>query len=195
MEDQETEMPRLRFIEERELDAEKRALIASAERTGAPDPRVVRIMTRSSAGIAWVKCWNSVLYEGRLPHRLKEMCRIRISVAHRCGYCSTVRSSVARAQGLDEGLVQEVLGDLSGARLSAREKAALEYADLFKAGDEPIDSDAVYEALRRHFAEDEIVELGMLCAQTVGVGRLVRSLNIVSWEEACELNPALAAKA
>jgi len=31
----------------------------------------------------------------------------------------------------------------------------------------------------------------MLCAQTVGVGRLVRSLNILSWEEACELNPAL----
>lgn len=188
-------MPRLRFIEERELDAERRALIASAERTGAPDPRVVRIMTRSSAGIAWVKCWNSVLYEGSLPHRLKEMCRIRISVAHRCGYCSTVRSNVARAQGLDEGLVQEVLGDLSGARLSARERAALEYADRFKAGDDPIDSDAVYQALARHFTEEEIVELGMLCAQTVGVGRLVRSLNIVSWEEACELNPALAAKA
>jgi alkylhydroperoxidase family enzyme len=121
------------------------------------------------------------------------MCRIRISVAHRCGYCSTVRSNVARDEGLDESLVQEVLGDLSGARrLSPREKAALEYADRFKAGDDPIDSDAVYAALRRHFAEEEIVELGMLCAQTVGVGRLVRSLNIVSWEEACEINPALA---
>ena len=185
-------MPRLRFIEERELDAEQRALIASAERTGAPDPRVVRIMVRSSAGLAWVKCWNSVLYEGRLPHRLKEMCRIRISVAHRCGYCSTVRSKVAREQGLDEALVQEVLGDLSASRLDAREKAALEYADRFKAGDEAIDSDAVYAALQRQFSEEEIVELGMLCAQTVGVGRLVRSLNIVSWEEACELNPALA---
>jgi AhpD family alkylhydroperoxidase len=184
-------MPRLRFVEERELDAEKRALIASAERTGAPDPRVVRIMVRSSAGLAWVKCWNSVLYDGRLPHRLKEMCRIRISVAHRCGYCSTVRSNVAREQGLDEALVQQVLGDLSSARLDPREKAALEYADLFKAGDDPIDSDEVYAALRRHFSEEEIVELGMLCAQTVGVGRLVRSLNIVSWEEACELNPAL----
>lgn len=188
-------MPRLRFIEERELDAERRALIAAAERTGAPDPRVVRIMTRSSAGIAWVKCWNSVLYEGRLPHKLKEMCRIRISVAHRCGYCSTVRSSVAREEGLDETLVQEVLGDLSSPRLAAREKAALEYADLFKAGDDPIDSDAVYAALRAHFSEEEIVELGMLCAQTVGVGRLVRSLNILSWEEACELNPALLARA
>jgi AhpD family alkylhydroperoxidase len=186
-------MPRLRFIEERELDAEKKALIASAERTGAPDPRVVRIMVRSSAGLAWVKCWNSVLYDGLLPHKLKEMCRVRISVAHRCGYCSTVRSNVARDDGLDERLVQEVLGELSDAhRLSAREKAALEYADLFKAGDAAIDSDAVYAALRRHFGEEEIIELGMLCAQTVGAGRLVRSLNIVSWQEACEINPALA---
>ena len=182
-------MPRLRFVEEQELDAEARALIASAERTGAPDPRVVRIMVRSSAGRAWVKCWNSVLYEGKLPHKLKEMCRIRISVAHRCGYCSTVRSNVARAEGLDEALVNDLLNQ--GARLSPREKAAIEYADLFKSGDEAIDSDDVYARLRKHFSEKEIIELGMLCAQTVGVGRLVRSLNIVSWEEACELNPSL----
>ena len=187
-------MPRLRFIEERELDVEKRALIASAERTGAPDPRVVRIMTRSSAGMAWVKCWNSVLYEGLLPHKLKEMCRIRISVAHRCGYCSTVRSHVARAEGLSEELVHEVLNDPASPRLSPRERAALEYADLFKAGDDAIDSDAVYERLREKFSDEEIIELGMLCAQTVGVGRLVRSLNIVSWEEACRLDPALAAQ-
>ena len=185
-------MPRLRFIEEQELDADRRALIASDERTGAPDPRVVRIMARSKAGIAWVKCWNTVLYEGLLPHKLKEMCRIRISVAHRCGYCSTVRSNVAKSEGLNEALVNVLLNDLSSPKLSEREKAALHYADLFKSGDEPIDNDAVYEALRRHFSEEEIIELGMLCAQTVGVGRLVRSLNILSWEEACELNPALA---
>jgi alkylhydroperoxidase family enzyme len=90
---------------------------------------------------------------------------------------------------LDEALVKDVLGARS--RLTPREKAALEYADLFKAGDDPVDSDEVYDQLRQHFSEEEIIELGMLCAQTVGVGRLVRSLNILSWEEACELNPAL----
>jgi AhpD family alkylhydroperoxidase len=182
-------MPRLDSAQEKDLDLEARALIASAERTGAPDPRVVRIMVRSSAGRAWVKCWNSVLYDGRLPHKLKEMCRIRISVAHRCGYCSTVRSKVARAEGLTEDLVEDLLHE--GTRLSPRERAALEYADLFKSGDEAIDSDAVYARLRRHFSEEEIIELGMLCAQTVGVGRLVRSLDILSWREACELNPSL----
>jgi AhpD family alkylhydroperoxidase len=185
-------MPRLRFAEEQELDAEARALIASAERTGAPDPRVVRIMVRSAAGRAWVKCWNSVLYEGSLPHKLKEMCRIRISVAHKCGYCSTVRSNVARGQGLDEQAVKDLLND--GVTLTPRERAAVEYADLFKSGDEAIDSDTVYQNLRRHFSEEEIIELGMLCAQTVGVGRLVRSLEILSWQEACALNPALAEK-
>src|SRR2546423_12338780 len=162
-------MPRLGFVEDLELDAEKRALIASAERTGAPDPRVVRIMVRSSAGMAWVKCWNSVLYEGKLPHKLKEMCRIRISVAHKCGYCSTVRSNVAKAEGLSEELVNDVLND--GRSLSPRETAALHYADLFKSGDAPIDSDAVYGRLKQHFSEEEIIELAMLCAQTLGVGR------------------------
>jgi hypothetical protein len=37
-------MPRLRFIAESEKTAHDRAMIESAERTGAPDPRVVSIV-------------------------------------------------------------------------------------------------------------------------------------------------------
>ncbi len=75
-------MPRLRFVEDREETPETRAMIESAQRTGAPDPRVVRIM--------------------------------------------------------------------------------------------------------------EIIELGLFCGETVAAGRFVRSLDIVSWAEACALNPLLA---
>jgi AhpD family alkylhydroperoxidase len=185
-------MPRIRFIEEHEQTPETRTMISSATRTGAPDPRVVSIMTRSPAGRAWVRYWNSLLYEGLLPHTLKEMCRIRISVAHQCGYCSTVRSNVAIEQGLTEALVAEALDWQASTHLTDREKAALRYADLFKSGDDAIDSDAVYEELRRHFSEEEIIELGLFCSETVGAGRLVRSMSIVSWGEACELNPLLA---
>lgn len=185
-------MPRLRYIEESEKTPQTSAMIESATRTGAPDPRVVSIMTRSAVGSAWVECWNKVLYDGVLPHKLKEMCRIKISVAHQCGYCSTVRSNVAKAEGLTEDMINDLLGNYQASRrFSAREKAALHYADLFKQGEHAIDKDEVYQELGKHFSDEEIIELGMLCAQTDGVGKFVKSLNVVSWEDACALNPNL----
>ena len=188
-------MPRLRYIAEDEKTPYAHELIESAKRSGAPDPRVVSLMTRSPLGIAWVEYWNKLLYQGVLPHKLKEMCRIRISVAHQCGYCSTVRSNVAKAEGLTEDIISELFDYSGSARLDAREKAALHYADLFKQGEHAIDKDQVYADLGKHFSDEEIIELGLFCAEVDGVGKFVKSLNVLSWEEACELNPKLNAAA
>jgi len=185
-------MPRIAYIEESKKTPQISAMIESAKKTGAPDPRVVSIMTRSEVGSAWVECWNKVLNKGVLPHKLKEMCRIKISVAHQCGYCSTVRSNVAKAEGLTEDMIGDLLGSYGTSKyFTAREKAALHYADLFKQGEHAIDKDEVYDELKNHFSDEEIIELGMLCAQTDGVGKLVKSLNVLSWEDACTLNPKL----
>ena len=184
-------MPRLRYIEETEKTVQTSAMIESAKKTGAPDPRVVSIMTRGKLGTAWVEYWNKLLYSGVLPHKLKEMCRIRISVAHQCGYCSTVRSNVAKAEGLTEEMINDLFSYQTSKHFTAREKAALHYADLFKQGEHAIDSDVVYTDLAKHFSDEEIIELGLMCAQTDGVGKFVKSLNVLSWEEACELNPKL----
>src|SRR5712692_3360402 len=184
-------MPRLRYIDESEKSPYTHELIESAKRTGAPDPRVVSLMTRGELGIAWVEYWNKLLYQGTLPHKLKEMCRIKISVAHQCGYCSTVRSHVAKAEGLTADLVTQLFDYESSKHLSEREKAALRYADAFKKGEHAIDSDEIFAELRKHFSDQEIIELGLFCAETDGVGKFVKSLNVISWQEACELNPKL----
>jgi AhpD family alkylhydroperoxidase len=184
-------MPRLRYINEDEKTVHTRELIESAKHTGAPDPRVVSLMTRSPLGIAWVEYWNKLLYQGVLPHKLKEMCRIKISVAHQCGYCSTVRSNVAKAEGLTENTINDLFDYNASTQFSAREKAALHYADLFKQGEHAIDKDQVYADLAKHFSDEEIIELGLFCAEVDGVGKFVKSLNVLSWEEACELNPKL----
>ena len=162
-------MPRISYIDDSRKTPQVTALIESAQKTGAPDPRVVSIMTRSEVGTAWVECWNKVLYKGVLPHKLKEMCRIKISVAHQCGYCSTVRSNVAKGEGLTEDVINELGSYHTSGYFTAREKAALHYAD----------------------SEEEIIELGMLCAQIDGVGKLVKSFNVLSWGDACALNPKL----
>jgi AhpD family alkylhydroperoxidase len=185
-------MPRLRYIDEAEKTARDREMIESARRTGAPDPRVVSIMLRNpKTGAAWVEYWNKLLYHGVLPHKLKELCRIKISVAHQCGYCSTVRSHVAKAEGLTENLVTQLVDYESSTQFSEREKAALRYADAFKKGEHAIDTDEIFAELHEHFSDEEIIELGLFCAETDGVGKFVRSLNVISWEEACSLNPNL----
>src|SRR3954466_5339872 len=138
-------MPRLRYIDDSKKPPKIAAMIESAKSTGAPDPRVVSIMTRSKVGTAWVECWHKRLYDGLLPHKLKEMCRIKISVAHQCGYCSTVRSNVAKAEGLTEDIINDLSCYATSDRFTPREKAALHYADLFKQGEHAIDRDDVYQ--------------------------------------------------
>jgi alkylhydroperoxidase family enzyme len=83
------------------------------------------------------------------------MCRIKISVAHHCGYCSTVRSNVAKAEGLTEDMINDLFDYSGSTRFSAREKAALHYADLLKQGEHAIDKDKVYADLARHFSDEE----------------------------------------
>jgi hypothetical protein len=102
-----------------------------------------------------------------------------------------VRSHVAKAEGLTEDLVTQLLDYESSTQFSAREKAALRYADAFKKGEHAIDSDEIFAQLHEHFSDEEIIELGLFCAETDGVGKFVRSLNVMSWEEACSLNPNL----
>jgi alkylhydroperoxidase family enzyme len=94
--------------------------------------------------------------------------------------------------GLTEDIINDLLGSYHTSKyFTVREKAALRYADLFKQGEHAIDKDEVYDELKNHFSDEEIIELGMLCAQTDGVGKLVKSFNVMSWEDACTLNPKL----
>ena len=106
-------------------------------------------------------------------------------------YCSTVRSNVAKQEGLTEETINDLSEYASSKRLSEREKAALRYADLFKQGEHAIDKAQVYSDLAGHFSDEEIIELGLFCAEVDGVGKFVKSLNVLSWEEACELDPKL----
>jgi AhpD family alkylhydroperoxidase len=61
--------------------------------------------------------------------------------------------------------------------LSDAERAALKFADLFATNHLAID-ESVYDELRRYLTEDELVELGMHCAVSLGVGRLTATWDV-----------------
>ncbi len=182
-------MPRIDYLDESELSPDAAEFLKIAESAGSPDPRVLKILFRSPIGVAWYRYWLASSNDGELPKDLKELCRVKIAFSHECGYCGTVRSAAAIAAGLTEEKVQEVWNYESSPLLSDREKAALRFADYLKHDIDKADDDAFYAELREHFSESEIVELGLWCAENVGAGSFVRTLNIITWNEACQLNP------
>ncbi len=183
--------PRIARIDPKDMSGSQKLLVDLASHNGAPDPLVASIFVRSEIGRLWLRTWNEILNGGTLPVPLKEMCRVLISTKHFCGYCSTVRSRVARENGLTEEKLMAVMDFENSPILSAREKAALRFATRFKQGDDGIDSDEVYADLKQHFTDEEIIELALLCGETDGVGKFARSLNLRSWEEACAIQPRL----
>lgn len=185
-------MPRLDYLDESELPADVRELLRNAETAGSPDPRVLKILFKSPIGVAWYRYWLASSNDGRLPKDLKELCRVKIAFDHECGYCGTVRSAAAKVVGLTEDKIQEVWRYESSPTFSTREKLALRFADHLKHDISKADDDAFYAELKQHFSDAEIVELGLWCAENVGAGSFVRTLNIISWAEACELNPRTA---
>ena len=114
---------------------------------------------------------------GTLSPRLVELVRLRIAFHNQCRSCMSVRYQSAIDDGLTEELVCSLERPTEADNLTPAEQSALRYADLFATDHLAID-DAVYDDLRAHFTEDEIVELGVHCAYTVGMGRLAATWSV-----------------
>lgn len=114
---------------------------------------------------------------GTLPPRLVELVRLRIAFHNQCRSCMSVRYQSAIDDGLTEDLVCSLAQPAEADDLSPAERSALRYADLFATDHLSID-DAVYDDLRRHFSEEELVELGVHCAYAVGMGRLAATWQV-----------------
>jgi AhpD family alkylhydroperoxidase len=181
-------MQRIRAILDAEQTEETRRRIAEAETKGAPDPRIAAVFARGDAGLAWMEFWQRLMNQGVLAHRLKELVRIRMSVAQHCGYCSSIRTARGQAEGLTEELIADSMDLETSTMLTEKEKAAIRFSLRFKAGE--VTRGETYEDIRRHFNEVEVLELAFVCWQVDGGGKMAKLINVVSWDEACSLNPA-----
>jgi alkylhydroperoxidase family enzyme len=91
-------------------------------------------------------------------------------------------------KGLAEREVQQALGDLDQAELPARTVAALRLADCLS-GDRPRVDDALWAALREHFDEGQLLELGAALTVASGWQRMIEAFGIRpdAWSEATPL--------
>jgi AhpD family alkylhydroperoxidase len=108
---------------------------------------------------AMIKLSKSVA-QGSLGERLVELVNLRISQVNGCGVCVDMHWRALVKQGADPRHLNAVAGWREAPFFSARERAALAWADAVNALPQRDDTDAAYGELREHFSETEIVELG-----------------------------------
>ena len=113
-----------------------------------------------------------------LPDRLIELLRLRIAYFNQCRSCMAIRYTDAIDDGLDEEAVCSLEQPAQAENLTEAEKAAVKYGELLATDHLRIDDD-VYDELRQHFNEAQIVELGMQAAFFVGFGRLAATYHMV----------------
>ncbi len=78
---------------------------------------------------------------------------------------------------MTEEKIAEIPHYRASEKLSAREKAAIRYAEVL-AGDHRSADRALFEELERHFTKAEIIDLGMRIMTFIGYGRLIYALGL-----------------
>jgi len=169
---------RLRAVPTDEFDPALRATLGPA----LDDPQglgLLRVLAlRPDVTSAFLTFRSALAATSTLPPRLVELVRLRIAFHNQCRSCMALRTASGAEDGVTEGLVCSLEKPQEAPDLTAAEKAALRYADLF-ATDHLAADDAVFDLLREHFTEPEIVELGVQIAVFVGFGRLSATWDLV----------------
>lgn len=143
-----------------------------AKDTTALEQGTMRIFAhRPAIAQGVISLGTGVAQDWTLGARLKELVRLRVAFHNQCRSCLAIRYSDAVNAGVDEDLVCSLENPPAAADLSEAEKIALQYADLFATNHLRID-DELFDSMRQHYSESQLVELGVWIAFCVGFGRL-----------------------
>jgi alkylhydroperoxidase family enzyme len=127
-------------------------------------------------GAAATRLVDAVYNKSILPVRVREAARMRIAQLNDCTVCLAFRADKVLVHGLDEDFYCAV-GSVDQSTLSAQERLAVEYADLFATDHARID-DAFIERLRGSFTDAEVFDLTICLSAFLGLGRTLRALGI-----------------
>jgi AhpD family alkylhydroperoxidase len=113
--------------------------------------------------------------QSSLPRTLLELVRMRASQINGCAYCLDMHSKDAMALGMPAQKLFVLDAWREAPFYTDRERAALEWTEAVTLIAEDQVPDAVFEAVRPHFSDRELVELTMAIITINGWNRLAIS--------------------
>ena len=117
-----------------------------------------------------------------LETSLLELVRFRTSQINGCAYCLDMHSKDARAEGESEQRLYALSAWRETPFFSDRERAALEWTEAITLVSEGHAPDEVYEAVREHFTDEELVNLTLAIVTINGWNRFAIGFRAVPGE-------------
>jgi alkylhydroperoxidase family enzyme len=155
-------MARISYIEEKD-HAELAELIGKirAGRRGALINVYKLLLHAPPLAAIWLDFVSAARFKTELDGRLREIVIIRVAHLNRTTYVFKQHvPELSAREGLSDAECAALADWRNAASFSARERAALAYTDAMTR--DVAVPDAVFEALRPHFSEQQIVELSVL---------------------------------
>lgn len=129
--------------------------------------------------------YAKVFFGGRVEQRFKQLARLKLSLIHGCRTCN--KQNVPGA--LEAGFTQtqtDALREGDAGPFAPAERAVIRYAEQIALSNmDGRMTPALFDALRAHFSEAQILELGTAMAVISGMAKLSFVLDLVERESYC----------
>ena len=120
--------------------------------------------------------------KSRLEPSLLELVKVRASLINGCAYCIDMHTKDARAKGETEQRLYATSAWRETPFFTDRERAALAWTEAITLINKDHAPDSVYEEVRQHFSEEELVNLTLAIVAINGWNRLAIGFRAVPGE-------------
>src|SRR6476661_4152494 len=170
-------MARISYVEEKD-HPELASEIAKIKGARGGLINIYKLLLHSpTVAMTWFEQISAIRWKTKLSPRLREIAIVRIAQA--ANYAYALNQHVPRIAVADGVTLEEcaALKDWRGSKFfSEAERAALAYVDAIIAGPEVPDD--VFNAVRKHYAEREVVELTVLAGTYIMHNRVFTALRV-----------------
>jgi alkylhydroperoxidase family enzyme len=158
------------------------------------DATFVEVFAQSPELLEFVmgQFYAKIFFGGKVDQRYKQLARLRLSIAHGCRTCNKQNVPGALAAGFSQAQIDALRGGQL-ALFTPAERAVIAYAEQVALTNMQGAMWAhLFQELREHFSEAEILELGVAMAVISGMAKLSFVLNVVERENYCPFASAAA---
>jgi alkylhydroperoxidase family enzyme len=147
----------------------------------------VEVFAQNPALLEFVmqKFYMQIFFGGSVAQRYKQLARLRLSLLHGCRTCNRQNIPGALGAGFTQAQIDALIAG-SDAPFSAAERAVIRYAEqVALTNNQGSMTPELFGALRKHFSEADILELGVAMAVISGMAKLSFVLDVVDKETTC----------